>query len=154
MPNFPVSFLLKCYCILSRLYFLCELRTWKYSSVRHTVAAHPLSAMWYALCAASAHGQMFPFPIYFPQKIHHWAAFAVGWPVHTWTLPLILLPQCCSRTIISLWQWQSQSLWSVPGIQNKRAMPALKGGSAAAAKSECGDGSEDSKLFGPQNLQL
>jgi len=42
----------------------------------------------------------------------------------------------------------------VPGLQNKQAMPMLKGGSAAAAKSECRDDSEDSKLFGTQNLQL
>lgn len=44
----------------------------------------------------------------------------------------------------------------MPGIENKRAMPTLKGGSAAAAakKSECRDDSEDSKLFGTQNLQL
>ena len=40
----------------------------------------------------------------------------------------------------------------MPEIQNKQAMPALKGGSAAAAKSECRDDSEESKLFGTQNL--
>lgn len=79
---------------------------------------------------------------------------AVGWPVHTWILPLVPLPWCSSRTIILLWQWQSRSLWSVPGIQNRQAMPALKGGRAAAAKSECRDDSEESKLFGTQNLQL
>lgn len=42
----------------------------------------------------------------------------------------------------------------MPGIQNKRVMPALEGDSAAAAKSECRDDIEESKLFGTQNLQL
>lgn len=42
----------------------------------------------------------------------------------------------------------------MPGMQNKTAMPALESDSAAAAKSECRDDSEESKLFGTQNLQL
>lgn len=42
----------------------------------------------------------------------------------------------------------------MPGIQNKQPMPTLKGGGAAAAKSECRDESEESKLSGTQNLQL
>lgn len=42
----------------------------------------------------------------------------------------------------------------MPGMQKKHAMPALKGGSVSAAKSECRDDSEESKLFGTQNLQL
>lgn len=42
---------------------------------------------------------------------------------------------------------------SVPGIQNKQAMPMLKG-SAAAEKSERRDDTEEIKLFGTQNLQL
>lgn len=38
--------------------------------------------------------------------------------------------------------------------KNKRALPALESDSAAAAKSECRDDSEESKLLGTQNLQL
>lgn len=38
--------------------------------------------------------------------------------------------------------------------KNKRAMPALECDSAAAAKSECRDDSEETKLLGTQNLQL
>lgn len=151
VPNFPISFLLKCYCIFLKTFgFFCELGTWGYISASYTVAAHPLSAAWSRLCAASA-----PFSYLFSlENTSLSCQHAIGWTVCTWTLPLVPLLQCSSRTIILLWWWQSLSLWSVPGIQSKQAMPTLKGGGAAAAKSECRGDSEESKLPGIQNLQL
>lgn len=55
--------------------FFFELRTREYSSARYCVVGHPLSSMQYEMCAASAHRQVLPAPIYTPQKILRWAAF-------------------------------------------------------------------------------
>lgn len=42
----------------------------------------------------------------------------------------------------------------MPGIQNVQTMQVLKGGGAAAVRSEVRDHTEEIKLFGTQNLQL
>lgn len=138
MPNFSTGFLLKWYCILLKTFFPVN---WGHES---TVQPDTL---W--LCILSlpcdmdyvlhllAGGCSLPIFI-FPRKSPTGQPFlSACCRLASTHLDMVPLPWCSSRTIILLWQWQSLSLWSVPGIQNKQAMPTLKGGSAAAAKSEC-----------------
>lgn len=156
-PNISISFLFKYYCILLRTFFLwTKAKRVQFSQILCGGTSCLFHAIWKACCVCSWAGAPCPY-LFSPENpalgslpCQH----AVGWPVHTWTLPLVPLPWCSSKPIISLWQWQSQTLCSVPGIQNKRAMPALEGDCAAASKSECRDDSEVRKLFGTQNLQL
>lgn len=153
VPDISISFLLKYYWTF---FLWTKDKGVQFSQILCGCASSLLHAIWNVCCICSQAGAPC-LNLHSPENpalgslpCQH----AVGWPVHTWTLPLVPLPQCSSKPIILLWQWQSQSLCSVPGIQNKRGMPALESDSAAAAKSECRDDSEDSKLCGTQNLQL
>lgn len=89
-----------------------NVRTQQFSQTHHACAS--LSDMWYGLSTTSvgACGVGVPSSHWFsPENLLLGSPsfqHAVGWPVHTWTFPLVPPPWYSFRTIILLWQWQSQ----------------------------------------------
>lgn len=113
--SFAVSFLPKCNCVSLKVFFHLwtdNVQTQWFSQTH--CACTSLSAMWYGLITTSvgACGVGAPSSHWFsPENLLLGSLscqHAVGWPVHTWTFPLVPPPWCSSRTIILLWRWQSQ----------------------------------------------